>query len=469
MGVRLRHVCRYDTLLTMSIARRQFFRIATIALGSSRNSLLAQEEYKVYTDAPRLLLRPQRLRLLRRERERQSQRWQHFNALIAGKAQMPEPGFALALHHQVTGDDNPAKQAIQWATSPAAADIRQLALVYDWCRELLSSGQKAQLESRLQRQDTANDIAAVRNRAFAAIAIADAAPDASARTLERIVKQWWRAGVAPALKSGDRVLSPAETYALLELMHVVRDNLQIEFRDDALPFFRDVPVSRLLSYYPARYPAPENEYRIPFYSGKGDPDLRVAALSRTADMSFVAYDNNVVESQFIQGWVGHDAFQMRSTYGSPYEFLWANPYQPGLSYHHMPLRFHDKRAGRLFVRSAWDEDADWAAFVDGRLQVFQEGKIQPAAAGSPDKPVIVGPVAVVAGNPSMRWQLKPDQPSDWFIVRLKPNQPFDLEVDDEELAEVFSDRGGILALNLERKENVGVCLRERTARAATLR
>ena len=63
-------------------------------------------------------------------------------------------------------------------------------------------------------------------------------------------------------------------------------------------------------------------------------------------MSLVAYDNNVVESQFIQGWVGNDAFQLRGTYGSPYEFLWANPYQPGLSYHHMPLRLHDNRAGR---------------------------------------------------------------------------------------------------------------------------
>jgi hypothetical protein len=283
-----------------------------------------------------------------------------------------------------------------------------------------------------------------------------------------VVKQWWRTGVAPTLTSGQRVLSAVEAYALLELMHALRDNLQIELRDDALPFFRDLPASRLLSYYPARYPAPENEFRIPFYTGKGDPDLRAAALSRAADMSFVAYDNNVVESQFIQGWVGNDAFQLRSTYGSPYEFLWANPYQPGLSYHHMPLRFYDKRAGRLFVRSSWDEDASWAAFVDGRLQIFEDGKIQAAAAGTVDKPEIIGEVAIVAGAPSMRWRLKPDQPSDWFIVRLKPNQAFDLEVDDEELTEVFTDGGGILALSFPRKDRVGVRIRERTAGSATL-
>ena len=40
--------------------------IATSAFG---------EEYRVYTEHPRLLLRSQRLRLLKRERERQSMRW----------------------------------------------------------------------------------------------------------------------------------------------------------------------------------------------------------------------------------------------------------------------------------------------------------------------------------------------------------------------------------------------------------
>ena len=68
-----------------------------MAFGSFGISLHAQEEYKVYAEPPRLLLKPQRLRLLRRERERESPRWQHLNTLISGKAQMPEPGFALAL------------------------------------------------------------------------------------------------------------------------------------------------------------------------------------------------------------------------------------------------------------------------------------------------------------------------------------------------------------------------------------
>ena len=41
--------------------------------------------------------------LLRRERERQSLRWNQFHLLMAGKAPMPEPGFAQALYYQVSG------------------------------------------------------------------------------------------------------------------------------------------------------------------------------------------------------------------------------------------------------------------------------------------------------------------------------------------------------------------------------
>jgi hypothetical protein len=60
--------------------------------------LLAQsDEFRVYTDAPRLLLTPQRLRLLQREHQRDSLRWNIVDALISGGAVLPEPGFAWAL------------------------------------------------------------------------------------------------------------------------------------------------------------------------------------------------------------------------------------------------------------------------------------------------------------------------------------------------------------------------------------
>src|ERR1035441_1191141 len=44
----------------------------------------AGEPIAVSTEHPRLFLRPARLRMLRRERERASMRWQQFAALLAG-------------------------------------------------------------------------------------------------------------------------------------------------------------------------------------------------------------------------------------------------------------------------------------------------------------------------------------------------------------------------------------------------
>src|SRR6266852_5072205 len=73
---------------------------------------LADEDFHVYTDAPRLLLNRQRLRLLQRERERQSMRWEQFASLIQGGVAMPEPGFALALHYRVSGDAASGRKAV---------------------------------------------------------------------------------------------------------------------------------------------------------------------------------------------------------------------------------------------------------------------------------------------------------------------------------------------------------------------
>src|SRR5215469_15724862 len=82
----------------------------------------------ITTSHPRLFLTAHRLKLLRRERERQSPRWEQFQLLMAGKAPMPEPGFAEALYYQIAGDSASGQQAVKWALGPGA-DLRQLALV----------------------------------------------------------------------------------------------------------------------------------------------------------------------------------------------------------------------------------------------------------------------------------------------------------------------------------------------------
>src|ERR1035438_1757613 len=147
------------------------------------------EPVAVYTEHPRLFLRPQRIRLLKRERERASPRWQQFETLVVGGAPMPERGFAWALYSQVTGNAEFRRKAIVGALTPAA-DLRQKALVFDWCQDLLSEPQRRDLTARLAKgiaetADTA--IPAVRSRTLAAIGLYTSAPETPQKALDPIV------------------------------------------------------------------------------------------------------------------------------------------------------------------------------------------------------------------------------------------------------------------------------------------
>jgi hypothetical protein len=103
-----------------------FLLAGVVAFGQS-----AEADFKVYTEHPRLLLNSKRLRLLKRERERQSPRWTHLETLIRGGARMPEPAFALSLYSQIAGDA--AKQAEAAAAAKrAGASVREVALAADW-------------------------------------------------------------------------------------------------------------------------------------------------------------------------------------------------------------------------------------------------------------------------------------------------------------------------------------------------
>ena len=88
------------------------------------------ESHGRFYDHPRLFLTAKRLRLLKRERDRNSPRWQRLDELVSSGAPLPEPGFALALHYQVSGNRESGTRAVEWARGPDA-DLRQMSLVYD--------------------------------------------------------------------------------------------------------------------------------------------------------------------------------------------------------------------------------------------------------------------------------------------------------------------------------------------------
>jgi hypothetical protein len=299
---------------------------AALLAGVAPSIALGQEETRAESlraDAPhpRIFLTARRLKLLRRERERQSLRWNQFHLLMAGKAPMPEPGFAQALYYQVSGSAEAGQQAVAWALG-AGADLRQLALVFDWCQEILSEAQSKSLAAKLARgiQQSRRDssISAVRSRLLAAVALSGHLPDIPEREIDQVVHKWWEGEIVPAILNGREVVARDDAYALMELLHVVRDNFNLDLREAAPRFFTDLPMVQLLSYYPATYPAGENDYRIPAAPHPGgEPDLRRAALSRAAEFSMVAYDSNAPGSQILQGWLLNDHFMLRGKFGGP--------------------------------------------------------------------------------------------------------------------------------------------------------
>jgi hypothetical protein len=427
--------------------------------------LLAQsDEFRVYTDAPRLLLTPQRLRLLQRERQRDSLRWNVLDGLISGGAALPEPGFAWALYYRTTGDLSWGRKAVDWALGANATDLRQLALVFDWCGPALTAEQSTSLAAKLQRGLSATgqtDIRQQRSRVFAAIALADRLPDHGESVLKPLVEQWWRGDIARKLKAGTPAIPRDQTYAFMELLHAVRDSLNIDLREDAPDYFKSLPTDHLEGHYPAPYPTPENDFRVPVYVRDGEPDLNDAALSRAAEFAMVAYDSNALENQYLQGWLMQDRFLMRGGFGVPYEFLWANPYQPGLSYFRMPLVYHDALTGHFFARTSWDEDATWLGYFDGHLQVFHDGKIETLKAGAATEPVHVGEAVILSARAKEATRFRADSEA-VFVLNLTPHARYDVEIDDQELREGETDSGGTMVLTLPEGIETGIRVKLRT-------
>lgn len=429
-------------------------------LVTSRALPAADEDFHVFTDSPRLFLTKPRLRLLQRERERDSVRWQQFDALVAGGAPMPEAAVAQALYYQVAGNAAAGRKAVEWALNGSATDLRQLALVFDWCGKVMSDSQTDTLATKILREigeTGTTDIPRQAARALAAIAIADHLKDQGESILRPIVENWWR---------GTGVKAPIprdQTYALLELLHALNDNVSVDLRDSAPAIFKDFPLDLMMGHYPAPFRGPDNDFLVPVFIGDGEPDAQQAVWSRAAGLAMVALDPNSQQIQYLQGWLMQDRYIMRDPLGCLYEFLWANPYQPGLSYSLLPLVFHDASTGHVFARTSWDEDATWIGFFDGRLQVFRDGKLETLRAGASTKPVRIGDAVILsAPTPQSDGTIRFAAATEVTVVLgLSPRSTYDVEIDDEELAEGSTDVGGALVVALPPETEAGVRIRKR--------
>ena len=386
-------------------------------------------------------------------------RWQQFDALVAGGAPMPEAAVAQALYYQVSGNAAAGRKAVEWALSGSATDLRQLALVFDWCKSTMSDSQSQILEAKIERGigQPATDISHQAARALAAIAIADSLKDQGESILRPIVENWWRGSAVKA------PIPREQTYALLELLHALNDNVSVDLRESAPAVFKDFPFDLMMGHYPAPFRGPDNDFLVPVFIGDGEPDAQPAVWSRAAALAMVALDPNSQQIQYLQGWLMQDRYIMRDPLGCLYEFLWANPYQPGLSYSLLPLVFHDASTGHVFARTSWDEDATWIGFFDGRLQVFRDGKLETLRAGASTQPVRVGDAVILSApatesDGTIRFAAATEVT---VVLGLSPRSSYDLEIDDEELAEGSTDVGGALVVALPPETQAGVRIRQR--------
>ncbi len=429
----------------------------------------APDGFRTYTDAPRLFLLPARLKLLRRERERRSIRWEQFETLWNAGSEFPEFGWTAALRYQIAQDESAGRQAVAWAARPDPANdgmLRQIALIVDWCGPLISAADKALIFPKLERAMGGNavSIAEVRTKALAALALAEANPAASEKALREVYEGFWMGTFIPGLRGAKLHVPNADANAMIELMHCFRDNLNFDLRDTFTTWFKDYPLTHILAHYPEPFPAAENEYRIPAdpQIDKRGPNVTKATLSRAAELAMVAFDSNAPETQLLQGFLMNDRFLMRGALGITYEFMWANPYQPGLSYYHVPLVVHDAVGGELFVRSSWEDNAAWLGFFDGQLQLFGEGEVVHVDANAAHDPMDLVEATVFFAHAASKFQLparpapevNPDAGSgdktagealdDVFVIGLEPKRRYHVEVDGEGMFETLSDVGGII-------------------------
>ena len=157
-----------------------------------------------------------------------------------------------------------------------------------------------------------------------------------------------------------------------------------------------------------------------------------------------------------------DRLVLRSAFGAPYEFLWANPYQPGLAYTQLPTFFYDKNSGVLFARASWDEGAVWFGLYDGEEQLFQDGRITVLSGGggpvpSRAKAIQLGAIDIVPGANPMQFSLAGSRT---LVVGLKAQRKYAVEIDDQEMRELETDRAGTLALENPAGRKDGVRLHE---------
>ncbi len=427
-----------------------------------------QAEYRVYNDRPRLFLEADRLSRLKKEIARNSLRWETLHKLVSGGARFPEKPLLDALLYRLQGDERALQAAVAWARALSAggidnaADLRHAALVYDWCRDGFDAEQRKALGNAVVKAletllPQANlDVGLIRSGFLAAIALAGDW-EGSEPALEQLLGAHWKSDVERTLKRGGLVDDGAALIAVLETCHAVRYNLEIDLWRRAPAVFQTLANARLLSYYPFDVDTAEGRARRPaiFRDDRAQAAVQ-APLYRIAEMLLVAYEANGREFQFIQGWLRNDSYSLRLPAGALYEFVWVNPYLPGLPPQSAPLLAHDAVRGRLFGRSRWEDPDFWIGYTGGRLEIVAGGRSTIVEAANRQVPLLfpgaaVAPVSVPAKltvtlpeGEGGRGSLSSEAV---YLIGLRPGDTYAVKVNNRRPVLMKAGAGGIVVIH----------------------
>ncbi len=280
------------------------------------------------THSPQILLTSQRLRRLKRDRERQTMRWVDFETRVKTVPDSTERGFELALYYAITNDEPRGREAVLWAKDHPCEE-RQVALVLDWAGNLMTDGDRQLLSRTSCPQKDSNGPRAWRDRLFRKIA--------TDQDVSQLVAD--SRSAVPSWVNPETLSKPADFYAVCEFLGVMKSSERVDLREGSHDLFTELPQEFLLRLRPQQQEHPD-------------------WMTHSAALALVDLDPNLEGSQYLQGWALQDNQVVREGPGVAYEMLWADPYLPGVSYQNMDPWLY--RAGRgLLARTDWNLDSCW--------------------------------------------------------------------------------------------------------------
>lgn len=246
----------------------------------------------------------------------------------------PERGFELALYYAVTGDEQRGLEAVRWA-SAHACEKRQVALIRDWCNALF------------KRVETGTSCEQTRGGSLSDLRDQFLLKAANGEDTEADVERD-KGVLLDKLKSGN-LGELGEVYAAFEYLSAARTVERTDLREEDPHFYTSLPIELLLNLKPR-----EVEH----------PNWR----THVAALALVSLDPNLDSSQFLQAWAIEDRQTIREGPGVGYEFLWADPYLPGVGYQNLDPWLYDDSRAMLVARTNWTTGACWIRITPGKIE-----------------------------------------------------------------------------------------------------